>query len=86
MRCRAGRWRGAVGQDGACVCVVINQLVGKGFLMQRSLLPASILCQSSVKDERPPGNNTGAEWWALSRVSHTHTPGTVQPLTAPVNE
>lgn len=75
MRCRAGRWRGAVGQDGACVCVVINQLVGKGFLMQRSLLPASILCQSSVKDERPPGNNTDLEQsrGALLQDTHTHT-------------
>lgn len=40
--------------------------MGKGFLMQHSVLAASIFCHSTVKDERPGGNTSPQD--ALSRA------------------
>ena len=79
------RWRG-VGRrvcvrECVCVCVCVcvqgrgdKSELGKGFLMQRTPLPASIFCQGSVKDESPLGNSTSPQHSRTTpQVTHTHT-------------
>ncbi len=65
--------------DCVCVCMCVwgrgdKSELGKGFLMQRTPLPASIFCQDSVKDESPLGNSTSPQHSRTTpQVTHTHT-------------